>query len=1060
MSDMRTAVAVASTDGLDDDAPNIVTVRVQTGTEGFGHSKLAYKTDLPINGISMIPASDPIMGSYPDLQNERTLILCVWIGADPDSEVHLLVSNDRGDTWAEVWTDNSGGVLNPKLMSSPADVRNGVYLFFENGDGMLQYLVQTAYPPCEWGYPLAWNDANVPTDVLDLAGTYGTQVWDICLDGEAWVVALIDHDTGVGEGNLTIQYNTTVADPGTGSWVSYTDVNGTSFDVPPQFVMVDRTRGYDEFGGYPAGTALVVWGTGSPSGVIRYSLFDIDTVGATITPRIEAGYKLFASTDLWMDEQSEAYFSFDQSGTFYPADWNKITNKEVWNSRVTPSTSITYGNDAGTGEIGPYVQIDNHGPTVDDHDSSDNFASFWTRSTERHSVAFPPFDPNLDVEAYFNIQFTNPNYHNIWFVVDDPRHPETPIFKADYYVGNDTDPVDTHPHDNARGLAMWFCKAGLQKHAVSTPADAPKGTVIEEYRHPINNMFSGYDDTDDNERVWAFKLLYNHTDDTFELYWSPDNDGSYVAFVPYLGHSLGDREYVDVGTEDEYIASEDEVYWKQPRNGRWPWRFYVGCPEVKPAFEEQSTIKVGQLEVYWTDNPSAGVAVVAPYKGCILPRLNGSLDLYYIEGDVLYRQTNGYGWQDVWGLVSATSTQTALAGPDQGELTLLNTDNYQKGKIYDSLRGYNAMFWARSGSRFRADGVDSGDWGKWQRTFFGTADTGEPTDDDSGSKITMRLFSPLRDMSRSTETQGFTTLPPPEVKDPDTGEGTGEKDEKAQREWQILYMTDFDRPADPTLPVDEEGRLMRYDDYITRYAWETMLGNPADKLDIDRMGFQPATFTLNQGGNDTDLFDSLRGLWSQLGMWWWYDYAGGGILHVWSPDTLDRNGDPDITLKASLTFALPFSRPDTDWLRAGNVRVSASNLESRPNVVVARVAAWPDGASTLDESAEWANGLPSQFATALLYKAQTPYSLLAKEWNDAQPIQVPVHALPYLQPGMKVEVEVETSLPANLQERYASIAQKYVVLSVQTDGTPDALVSTLTLIPSKLYGAWNFGQAG
>src|SRR6476661_4342851 len=273
-------------------------------------------------------------------------------------------------------------------------------------------------------------------------------------------------------------------------------------------------------------------------------------------------------------------------------------------------------------------------------------------------------------------------------------------------------------------------------------------------------------------------------------------------------------------------------------------------------------------------------------------------------------------------------------------------------------------------------------------------------------------------------------------------------------------MTHFDRPADPTLPVDSDARLLKYQDYLTRYAWEVMLHNDPAKLDIDRLGFQPSTFTINQGGSDADLLDSLRGLWAQLGMWWWYDYAAGGILHVWSPATLDRDGDPDITLKVSKTFATPFTRPDTDWLRAGNVRVSATNLESRPNTVVARVAPWPDGAAEVDESAEWANGLPSQFAIALMYKAQVPYNLLGKEWNDAQPLQVPIHAMPYLRPGHKVMVEVETSLPDILQTRYNSVAQKYVVLSCETNATPDELISTVTLIPSRLYGKWAFGQAG
>ncbi len=1032
MSNMRRVTAVVSADGPDPLFPYIVTVRNQTGVDGFERGTIAYASANPIRGISLVAAANPLLNIHIGIRHEAVLGLLVWESGVGVNNVRILRSPDRGRHWAEVWLHDDIDMTFPKLVQSSTGL---TYIFYKD------------YSSTELRYHLPndavtdWEDGLIFSATAEhVYDMQASDLYDISYDpwDQAWVLAIFE--TG---GEYTLGYNLN-ADPGNASWVEqgYTHFLGATVE----HVSVARAGGHDEFGSYPPGTVLMT--VTRPPGRTFYFVFDLDTSTAEFQPRNESHMMMLASHDLWMDAEGGFYYEFDQ-GVGYPPptdDWNKITNREVWNYELTPSTSITYHADSGFN----FVQIDSHGPEVDDTDGVDHFPSFYTRSNKRHSTAFPPFKEGVDLNVDFVIKTVTGRYHNIWFVVEDPEYPETPIFKMDFYIGSDVD-VGTHPHDTARGVAIWFCKPHLVRHAVKTLPEAPHGTFVEEYPHPVEHMFRGFDDNDDNERIWRFNIAYNSSTDEFELRWN--NGAGWVPFVPYDGHSLGDREFVDIGTEDDYVAHATEVYWKQPRNGMWPKRFYIGCPEVKPAFEQQSTMALAGLEVYNYD-PDAFFPIFIADRICLLPRINGALDVYYVEEDVAWRQPHGYGWDDVWTMTNFHSTHAANTGPDQAEMTLTNADNYVQGSLYDDLHNYHCMAYSRGGSR-TMNPEDSyakgGEWGPWQCIFFGTSDTGLPHDDSGGPSITMRMFSPLRAFSRSHATQGFSALPPPEVED-EEGEPTGEPDEQKQREFAIIYMTDFDRPADPTLPVDSAGRLMKFDDYIARYAWEEMLGNPADKLEVSRIGTTPSDFSINPGGGDTDIMESLHQFWSQLGMFWWYDYQAGGIFRIWSQAVLDRYGDPDLTLLGRSAITLPISRVDTDWGRAGNVRVSATNMESRPNVVVARVAPWPDGAQDIDAGAEWANNLPSQFAIAELYKTRTPYRLLEAEWDASQEMPLQIPAFPYIVPGMKVELELDEDLKITLMQRYGPLVGRWLVRSVEHTATPEQVSSSVTVVPVEPFG--------
>jgi hypothetical protein len=1039
MSDMREAVAMATGDGPDLDNPNIVTVRIQNATEGFGYPHLAFSTDQTIRDICLIAASNPVIGSYPLASEEKTLILVIWVGDDPTSAMKIYTSNDYGNSWIFCRQSASGRIRQPRLTQHPDGT---VYFFFRDSlTDSLRYYYSTQLPST-WDNTFAYDNVVSSTFLWSLDTGNAPSVFDMTHNGTAWLYSEIYVDDITATTVVKVNVSPLPTDP----WLPLV-FTLEQFDAVIDWVRIGGTERFDEFGSAPRDTILVIFRF---NGAVFYSTFDLVLETGDIFLRDQFS-QIYHGTTFWQPGPQSFTWTWETPAS-PDEEFNKVTNTEYWNYILTPSTNISYVSD---GDLGDVVKMDTHGPGVDDEDFADTFPAVWTKSNERHSVAFPPFDAARDMDIYFSLKFYDALYHNVWFVIDDPTHPDVPIFKADFYVGNNSE-VDTHPMDTARGLAMWFCKGQWVDggRGLKTDPDSGRGTPLVNYHHPETLLFQGYDDIDDNLRDWKFWIHYDHVTDTLELKWDPDGSG-YVPFVPYLDHPLGDREYVDVGpdgTDDIYVASDTEKYWQQPRGDLWPRRFYFGCPETKPAIERQSGIMVGPIEVT-TD--ADYVVVTSDYPPALIERLSGALDFWYVEGDVLFRHTYGHGWRDVYTLQHAHCSTTLNGGPDQAEITLLNSDNHL-ATIYDNLRHYHAMIWVRAGDRTRQledPYAEGGEWGRWICKFFGTSDTGEPQDSAAGSTITMRLYSPLRNMSRSTRTQGFTSIEPPAVVDPVTGEDTGVKDEKAMREWGVLFQKDFDRPADLTLPVDSQSRLMRFEDYIAIFAWTDLLHNPLAKLDITRVGFTPSNFTLNSGGKEADLLDDLRRLWTHLGMVVWYDYDNGGILRVWKRSQLDLEGDPAIALKTRATVATPISRTETDWQRQGNAVTTASNLEGRPNMAVARVAPWPDGADSSEEGLDEVGGLASQFATGIMYDFRMPLAALTAIWDTSASLSVPLAAYPYLRAGMLIEIQLDVDLPLTLGQRYATIARRYLVYTEDTDGTGDQLTSTLTLVPAKPFGA-------
>lgn len=1030
MGNMRTALAAVSSDGPDD-TPNLVTVRLQTGQEGYGYPHIAHQTSLPIRDISLCSAYNPHLDVNATAANEKTLMLAVRHGTDPTTWTTVLTSNNYGQTWVSVEQSESGRMRGPRLVQAP-DGRT--YLFFRDSiDDTLRYYV-SAVEPYLWQDGFSWVSGTATT-VMSI----GADPFDITHDGTAWVFA----QASAGYTH-TVKINASLL-PETGAWTTATHNPG--FGTTPEWVRVGRSTRYDEFGGYPRGTVLVVSGS---AGIAPYSEFDAPDPG--VTPVVRAGGVLRENAGgEWRQGQDGSFWAWGARPTATPAThptWGEITNSATWNFRTTPSTAVEYRSDP---DLGNAVFVDSHGPTEDDSDFCDSFAGFWTKSNERHSLAFPPFDPDRDLDIYFQFKPGPGRYHNIWFVVDDPTHPDTPIFKMDYYVGGPAS--GGHDHDEARGMAVWFCKPTYELHPVKTPADAPRGTFVERFMHPLTLMYRA-DGASVEGEVFDFLIHYDHVTDTFSLLRFDGSD--YVPFVPFP-----DREYADVGpagplaADDVYVASESERYWQQPRRGLWPRRFYFGCPEVKPAFEQQSGLTVGSLSA-WRSYGSTPIETVS-FAGALVPRLSGTFDLWWAgdTGDIVYRRNHGHGWRDVWGIVDF-ECETAFNGePDQATLRVLNVDNYERGGVFDSLSRHHVFAWGRGGYKeinLLPPYEQFGEWGEWCPLFFGTSDTGQPIDTGEGPYITMRAYSPLRDAGRSFDTQGFSTMEPLEEKDPDTGEPLEVVDEKKVRESQILYMSDFERPADGTLPVDSKGRLMHYEDYIARYAWEDMLHLPPGKLDIERVGFRPVTFTLNgNAGGEGDLLADLQNLWTQLGLWWVYDYGAGGVLRVWRKSSFGLDGAPNIVIRGRTALTLPIARNEDDYSRAGNVTTVATNMEGRPNHAVARVAPWPDGAGGQEQGIDTVNGLPSQQAFNEMYPFRMPYNLLEREWSGSKEESIDLYGLPYVAPGTVLEVELEGDQPASIQRRFAPVVGVWYCHAVRHRFDGNALISTPVLRKAAPY---------
>ena len=1051
--DMREAVAVSASDGAGygTGESEVVVVRAQSDPEGFGPAAIAHQSTEIIRDVCLISPYNPLLFANPLAREENYLVLMVWYGADPNSKTALYLSPDRGRTWGKVWESATGRIRSPRLTQSPS---GATYLFFRDSldDYLKFYTVQDA--PSQWGNPFGWDNGTA-TPMWTLGGA----VFDIRADRSMWVFASALTDA------TDVRYSLDADPANVGVWEQLAD-GGLSGTVP-QWVRVCRAGGLDAFGDWPTDTIMVVQGAPIDP-PMWYRRYLANTEGGGLSVVETQWTSVPAHEGQWQPSQTGgAGFNFvggDTSRVVAGQQVNVLTNRHLWNYRLTPSTYLDAGDDP-TG-IGQYVYVDTRGPAVGDTDSVDTFPLFWTRSGPNFSAAFPPYVVGVDVEIYFKFQFQNPQYHNTWLVIADPTQPDRPIFKADYYVGNGTDPGGTHPHDNARGLAMWLAKGQWDRHAQKTAQDAPRGTFCEQYRHPLTHMFQGYDDPVDNERVWDMLLKYVASTDMFELYWRPTPAGSFVPFVPYAGHSLGDREYVDVGpngTTDEYVASSTEVYWRQPRAGLWPRQIVIGCPEVKPAFERQSGIRVSSI---WTRQMQTTPGANHAGACSLVPRMGGSIDLFYVEADVLFRQTAGHGFSDLFGVESFRASHTMDAGPDQAQLTVLAVDNYRPGRSVENLHDHHLIAYGKGGYRSRegAGGgyAAGGAWADWRCLFFGTSDTSSDQDGQDAPRVSVAFYSPMRELARHHGTQGFSSLEPIEATDPDTGEPLDPPavDEQAVRQTAVLFMTDFDQPCNQSLPLDSKGRLMRYEDYIARFVWEDMLRLDPARLDVQRVGFQPTTFTVNSSSGEANLLESIQPLWESLGLHWWYDWhpddeitvarKGGGFFRVWAPGNsgnFDPNRDPDVVLRGRTSLAVPLGLPTSDFSRAGNVVTTVSNLESRPNHAVARPAPWPDGADTAEVGIEWQNGRPSQHAFVAMYQFDMPGNLLRREWASARMLSVPVQAAPYFRPGMLVQVEIEGDQPAHVTERFNRVEGRYFVWSTDHEVSPDSLISSVLLRP-------------
>lgn len=991
MGDMKQALAVTSGDGVG--GRKVASVRLQAGTEAFGYPHVAYQTPLTtdtLNGVQILPAYNPLMKVGQVAAYEKTLILLLW---ENSNRILIRVSNDRGQTWADAYSV-TGDYLSPRFVQHPL---GRIYLFYTNAAGALLYKYTTTPPPL-WDDGITWAASGTIAGV-SLTG----KKWDITHTGREWLLSTVS-------GTVASILANTAVEPFTGSFTGWTS---PALSFTPDWCAGGVTGGTNEFGHFPEGQYVLVVGT-TGGGMQSFVVPDLAGGASAYTT-----HALSEGMGAWQYANEEEW-NFIPSATLFD-------DRETWISHKTPSTYIEY--DGADADFGNAIIIDNHGPDLSD-DFSDVFGGFWTRSNEREAIAFPPHDTAVDTDLYFEFKFHKSEYHNIWFVIDDPANPGTPIFKADYYIGNDAD-VSTHPHDTARGLRIWFCKRPL----IDLPPDGLGGV----FNHPLTHLFDGYADNADNAGPWRFKIEYRASSGNFSLLWDEENTNVYIPFNPY-----GDREFVDVGDEDVYEAHPTEKYNVQPAGDLWPRRVYIGCPEVKPAIQKQSGITVGAINSHTFATPPPDSTPDG--RGYLLPRLSGSLDLYHTQGDIVFRTSYGYPWQDVYTATQFRSSWgLSEGGPDQAELSMLNVDNYNREKIFPTTRNYNLMAWVKAGSRSRD--VDtlivSGSWGDWVSPFFGTSDTGKPTDAGGGPEISMRLYSPLREAFRSDKTQSFSSLMPPEVIN-DLGEPQGVVDSEIVRQQAIIYLVQFDDPHNPA--------TIAYDDAIARYAWVDMARQNPDKLQVSRVGVSPANFTINGGGGDGgSLLSSMASLWDELGLSWHTDYFDGGILKVKKWTELIGDGTPHYTLNVRPIVSVPFSRSEDDWNRAGNVVTTVSNAESRPNAAAARTAPWPDGTPTVEKGIQASSGLASQAGLAQMYRKGIVFAALNDEWRGARSLTIPIQAFPYIPVGKRVALELDTDLSDELKIRFADLERTWLVLKVDTDWGPSNLTSSVTLVDLEVF---------
>jgi hypothetical protein len=1058
MGDMRQAVCLASSDG--GGGYNAVTVRIQVGTEALGFPNEVMRTTAAIKGVRICAPQNPVYNTGRRMALDGTLIVAVWLAGSPS--VRLYISTNFGKSWVQFWqTDGDGTyVQDPKILFNALNW-NFTMAYRDTAASELRAR-ESIVDPALFTTSFAWltPPETMKTGVVE--SSTSKWVYDLWHDKGGWVLGYVNSlDIGGGywECDKTVGLNPNLAPNALFSYFVYGYAVGAS--QVPTYCAVARTGPptHDD----RAGNRVMF--LDNTSGQLTQILW-LEDMSATEFP-----ISVFQQ-EFWAEDYGGFYSYFDPVYEL-TLQAPRLENRKWWLSRRTPSTSLTYEQQSWMGYTDYVAILDNHGPTPTDNDVADNFGGFWTRSNETDSAAFPPKD-GRDLVIEFALKFHKSAYHNMWFVVEDPLNPGVPIFRIDYYVGHGSS--GGHPHDTARGCRIWFCRRMYTPDHAIKNTTAGEGSFPTPYQHPLDWCFDGYDNNADNAGPWFFRIEYTASDDKFRLKWKTTPSGSWVPFVPYAAsHPSDTREYIDVfvpdplnPTVDQYVASTTEKYHTVDAGDLWPRRFYVGCPEVKPAIQEQSGITLGYLFV----NSVASYTDYCHTAGAfqIIPRMSGGLDLWWVDsdgaGDVVKRSPWGYRMQDGYTAVSMRSTWAADGGPDQAELVLEDIDNNNRRSVYGTnLRNYWVYSYARGGSIDRTNAA-FGKWTPWVCHFFGVSDTGVPTDSGEGPRVTLRCFNPLRDATRSYASQSFTSLPPPKQTDPTTGDPIepAVKDEKKVRESQVIYLTDFDHPCDPTLQI--------WDDTLAGYVWEQMLGQDLERLLIPRVGLKPTNFTVNSAGGDNDIWEDMRKFWQQLGLSWFYNYFSDyvndwgkrGTLEaivlgrLWAAGNIEATAD--ITLDSWATLSAPLERQEDDWGRAGNVLATTSNMEQRPNTTVARVAAWPDagGGNVIEEQVEVVSGLASQQAIAEMYAKDIPLKALYREWLGSRSVQAVVHAFPLFQPFHKVWIEVDN--PATtaqfrqvLTERFGSLVRVWLVRAVETQWDRKGLTQTLTLVDPGIFPA-------
>jgi hypothetical protein len=1037
MGDMRYAMATVKSIGTNKGFANKVEFRLQGGAEAYGRPRMVFNNGRrPVHTLSMVAGYDPITGAgAADMDRETALILATRVQDGSNSWLTFLyVSLDRGVTWQKVWVGDYTH-MQPKLVAHP-DGR--IFLFYKHYTDHLLRWHATSQSPADWR-PRGFEwDASGVVSGIDLNWLPYEKVYDISAAGGYWNLAVAHVNRSATPQNIADELKFQVGhkllneDP-TGI---YTETKSIGLDLGStnavEWLSIGRAGGNNEFGHFPKGRRVILYSlrtTGTSR--LKHSVFDASTRPFTWT--VENKLVPFNGSKWGIFDAKP-----DPAGPYnseWREDWNvrldqngdevqPLNDRETWLGIKTPSTRLQYGFDP---EFGRSVRIDSKGDPPDEsdpdkHDQVDSFGHWWTRSTEDESKAFPPFTPGVPMEAEFSVRFSKPlmAYHNIWFVIDDPANPETPIFRLDAHAGNDAYLPDRlpHPHDIARGMRVTFCKPILNDKRIAN-ARLPVGhggDADEYFQHPIPWAFEGFERRADNSaKPYLFRLTYTPADDMFRLYWRRSRAEAWLPFIPYKGYInretglLDEREYVDIGgsdahpTQNRYMPHPTEKYWEQPRNGRWPRRFFIGHSGVQPAIAQQTTMWVGPLKVTGRATMEACMPVG---QGAFVPRLSGGLDVFYVDRRQkrVHRLTYGYPWQDVFTAFEGRADWGVDGGPDQAEIKLLDVDNYNHTSLYGDVKGHNAMIWVKGGWRDKTglgglEFLDIGGWGAWTCPFFGTADTGQPLRSEEGPIITMRLFSPLRAMTRSYQTQGFMGLPWPRGREYRDEYKTPEE---RVREWQLVMMRDKVYAADPNLPWDAKlGMSMHNDDYIAYYVWCHMLGLDQFKLQVPRLGITPPHFTVNETGEDVDLMQDVQRMWGDLGLTWWYDFWAGGVLRASLPPT--RNAEVDMEIDPRYAISLPIQMQEDDWGRAGNVVTVVDNVEARPNTASGRVAPWPDGAGTVTQSVSVAAGLPSQHGQAMMYAKGIVHRALQREWMGARALVTLMDAFPYVRPDLIIE---------------------------------------------------------